>query len=254
MDRIGDANRPSKTFGRTLWRLALVAVVSLVWIGGAEAHKLKAFATVEGAVVSGYAYFTPGGRAQQADVTIAGPGGVEVLKTGVNGQGEFHFVAKQRVGYVITVDGGDSHVATYTIHAADLPDSLPAPEDGKILSLDAPAAALPAAADAATPTQSKAQASPPAPTNADVAANPAVVSVDPAALRAMIRESVAREVNPLREQLDAFQEAVGWRDVVSGLGYIFGLCGVAYGFYSWRRSPARPAARRAVTNAVEKRA
>lgn len=57
----------------------------------------------------------------------------------------------------------------------------------------------------------------------------------------MIRESVAREVNPLREQLDAFQEQVGWRDVVSGLGYIFGLCGVAYFFGTWRAT-RRPAA------------
>jgi nickel transport protein len=254
MDRFGEADWPTKAIGRTLWLLTLVAVVSLAWAGGAEAHKLKAFATVEGAVVSGYAYFTPGGRAQQADVTITGPGGVEVLKTGVSGQGEFHFVAKQRVDYVITVDGGDSHVATYTIHASDLPDSLPTPEGDKILPLDPPTAATAAAPDAAAPPQPEAQAPTPAPSNAANAADVAIVSVDPASLRAMIRESVAREVNPLREQLDAFQEAVGWRDVVSGLGYIFGLCGVAYGFYSWRRSPAPPAARPAARNAAEKRA
>ena len=72
-----------------------------------EAHKLKAFATVEGTTISGYAYFTPGGRAQQADVTVTGPGAVEVLKTAVDAEGNFHFVAKQRVDYTITVDGGD---------------------------------------------------------------------------------------------------------------------------------------------------
>jgi nickel transport protein len=202
--------------------LALAALAAMtLWTCSALAHKLKAFATAEGALVSGYAYFTPGGRARQADVVITGPGGVEVLKTGVDGEGNFHFVAKQRVDYVITVDGGDSHVATYTIHAADLPDALPAPQDGKVLPLDAPTAIAAEAAAAAPPA-------------GDATAQPACAAPDPAALRALIRESVAREVNPLREQLDAFQEAVGWRDVVSGLGYIFGLCGVAYGFATWR--------------------
>jgi nickel transport protein len=208
--------------------VALAAMT--LWTSCALAHKLKAFATAEGALVSGYAYFTPGGRARQADVVITGPGGVEVLKTGVDSEGNFHFVTKQRVDYVITVDGGDSHVATYKIHAADLPDALPAPQDGKLLPLDPPIAI---AAEAA--------AAPPA---ADATAQPACTTPDPAALRALIRESVAREVNPLREQLDAFQEAVGWRDVVSGLGYIFGLCGVAYGFATWRtkaRSDRQPA-------------
>jgi len=200
-------------------RLALVALGLVATVGAAHAHKLKAFATAEGPLVSGYAYFTPGGRAQQADVSITGPGGVEVLKTEVNDQGEFHFVAKQRVDYTITVDGGDSHVASFTIHAGDLPDSLPAPTDGKILPLDPPGAApVAASADTMSPSQG-----------------------DQAALRAMIRESVAREVNPLREQLDAFQEQVGWRDVVSGLGYIFGLCGVAYFFGTWRSNRKTPA-------------
>ena len=229
---------------QTFRRLVFVALATAAATAGAAAHKLKAFATAEGAIVSGYAYFTPGGRAQQADVTITGPGGVEVLKTGVNGQGEFQFVAKQKVGYVITVDGGDSHIANFTIHAADLPDSLPAPVDAKILPLDPPTAAAAAAATAATTAEAvesgppTATAGPAAPASA--AAN--IVAVDPAALRALIRESVAREVNPLREQLDAFQEQIGWRDVVSGLGYIFGLCGVAYFFGTWRSNRHTPTA------------
>jgi nickel transport protein len=237
MDSGRDPSRPSTLLIAALRRLAFVALASLAFSAGAEAHKLKAFATAEGPLVSGYAYFTPGGRAQQADVTITGPGDVEVLKTGVNTQGEFHFVAKQRVDYTITVDGGDSHIAKFTIHADDLPDSLPAPADGKILPLDPPTETTTAVtADAAPPQAAEAAPSAGAPA---VAAN-GLVAVDPAVLRELIRESVAREVNPLREQLDAFQESVGWRDVVSGLGYIFGLCGVAYFFGTWR-SNRRPA-------------
>jgi len=249
MSRVVEPRRPNTLWIGALRRLALATLASIAFIAAAEAHKLKAFATAEGPLVSGYAYFTPGGRAQLADVTITGPGDVEVLKTGVNGQGELHFVAKQRVDYTITVDGGDSHIATYTLHASDLPDSLPAPEDGKILPLDPPTATAVAAGAAAAAGVAPASQTGEAPTAAgSPAASGCANPVDPAALRGLIRESVAREVNPLREQLDAFQESVGWRDVVSGLGYIFGLCGVAYFFGTWRSNrrsePARAAARK----------
>jgi nickel transport protein len=249
MSRVVDPRRSNTLLVGALRRLAFLALASIAVIAGAEAHKLKAFATAEGPLVSGYAYFTPGGRAQLADVTITGPGDVEVLKTGVNGQGEFHFVAKQRVDYTITVDGGDSHIAKFMIHAADLPDSLPAPQDGKILPLDPPtatAAATAAAADVAPDSQTG--------ETATAAGSPAVANaIDPAALRALIRESVAREVNPLREQLDAFQESVGWRDVMGGLGYIFGLAGVAYFFGTWRSNRrSEPASRPQTRGAAQK--
>jgi nickel transport protein len=247
-----DESRPTGVLIPTLQRLALVALASITWAGGADAHKLKAFATAEGALVSGYAYFTPGGRAQQADVTITGPGGVEVLKTGIDGQGNFHFVAKQHVDYVITVDGGDSHVATFTIHAGDLPDSLPAPAGGKILPLDPPAAGS-AAAEAAPPPQAV-EPIPSAGRSDAAAAGCTTATPDPAALRALIRESIAHEINPLREQLDAFQETVSWRDIVGGLGYIFGLCGVAYGFATWRSTGRSASASRPQTGeAAQKR-
>ena len=235
MDSVRNIGRSAPLLVAVLARLAFVALASITLAAGAEAHKLKAFATAEGPLVSGYAYFTPGGRAQQADVTITGPGGVEVLKTGVNEHGEFHFVAKQKIDYTITVDGGDSHIANFKIHAADLPDSLPAPVEGKILPLDPPVA--PAVASGEPTAISQADESAPSGETAQLplaAGGSGVVVIGPAALRALIRESVAREVNPLREQLDTFQESVGWRDVVSGVGYIFGLCGVAYFFGTWR--------------------
>ena len=222
---------------RAVRRTACVALALATTLGAGHAHKLKAFATAEGPLVSGYAYFAPGGRAQQADVTVTGPGGVEVLKTGVNEQGEFHFTAKQRVDYTIAVDGGDAHVASFTIHAGDLPDTLPAPTDGTILPLDPPGQASVTAPAGAGPSPQADATAPPG-----AAATGGLVVADPATLRAMIRESVAREVNPLREQLDAFQAQVGWRDVVSGIGYIFGLSGVAYFFATWRSNRKTPAA------------
>lgn len=225
-----------RTLGAPAWtsRLAsgaalLLFLGALVASGGAAAHKLKAFATAEGAKVEGYAYFTPGGRAHQADVTVtAGPDASVVLKTGVTPEGDFSFTAKQHIDYVITVDGGDSHIASYTVHAAELPDTLPTPTDGTILPLDSPTLKTPPSDSASAPT---------------VAEDPvagAGVTVDPKVLRELIRESVAREVNPLREQLDEFKESVTWHDVLGGIGYIFGLCGVAFWFAGRRADSKRP--------------
>jgi nickel transport protein len=52
---------------------------------------------------------------------------------------------------------------------------------------------------------------------------------DPSAepeLAALIEQAVARQVRPLREELLAAQGRAGLRDVLGGIGYIFGLAGV----------------------------
>lgn len=54
-------------------------------------------------------------------------------------------------------------------------------------------------------------------------------------LEALIEKAVARQVRPLREQLDAYEEKVRWHDVLGGLGVIVGVAGLSYGFAMRRR-------------------
>ena len=103
---------------------ALVVLILFVMGGAAEAHKLKVFATVTGAVIDGYAYFSPGGRANTVSVTLATNDGVVQAKAITDAEGNFRFEATRRVDYVITVDAGDGHVASTTIAAEDLPQTL----------------------------------------------------------------------------------------------------------------------------------
>ena len=42
----------------------------------------------------------------------------------------------------------------------------------------------------------------------------------------MIEKAVAKQVKPLRKELRAYQEKAGLQDVLGGIGYIFGLCGI----------------------------
>lgn len=178
--------------------VVLAAALSLT-AAPALAHKLKVFAAADGAEVSGYAYFSGGDRAQGAALTVTGPDGTVLFTGATAADGTFRFTAARRVDHTLTVDGGDGHQAQATLPAADLPPGLPGGEGNEASAAPAPAAVF-------TPA--------PAPS---------------AEMQAMIEAAVARQVRPLREQLDAYQDQVRWHDVAGGIGTIIGLAGLAFG-------------------------
>lgn len=185
----------------------------LAMIEPALAHKVKAFATVEGTVLSGYVYYPGGGKAKNIPVRFFDPHGVSLGETTTNDEGEFRFTATVRVDHHIVADTGDGHRAEFTVLATDLPASLGTPA----------AAAIPAEPPPAAP----------------VPANPAAVTTGPTveALPALIEQAVARQVRPLREQLEAYEAKIRWHDVLGGIGYILGLAGLSY--YLLARRPRR---------------
>lgn len=46
-------------------------------------------------------------------------------------------------------------------------------------------------------------------------------------LDAMIQKALARQIKPLRQSLQRYQEKASLQDILGGIGYIFGLCGIA---------------------------
>jgi nickel transport protein len=193
----------------------LTAAILLVFGGSsAQAHKLKVFATAVGNDVSGYAYFSPGGRAQEVAVTVTLPDGDVVQHLTTDDQGEFHFSASQRATHTILVDAGDGHEATYHVPADELGGSLMAT-----------AAADPAASEAAVASPS--------------GGGPSAIA--DTQLATVIDQAVARQLRPLREQIDAWQEKIWLHDVLGGLGYIIGIGGLVYGLTGNRRSRANEA-------------
>ncbi|EPY02349.1 hypothetical protein [Magnetospirillum fulvum] len=188
----------------------VIAVIALALGTGsppALAHKMKIFASATGATILGYAYFNADSRAVQTKVSVRGADGSTVFTGVTDDKGQFAVQATRRMDHHISVIGDDGHMATFTVTAAELPDSLP-PAGG---AAPAPAAAVPAAA-AAT-----------------------VVGSDD--LRNFIDQSVSRQLRPLREQIDAYQEKIWLHDVIGGIGYIVGVAGLAFGFANRRRRP-----------------
>ena len=204
---------------KPFWLPALLALPMVVHSHAASAHKMKVFAAADGAVVSGYVYFSPGGRAQDAAIIATIPDGTVIFHGRTDPEGGFRFEAGQRTDLRIAADGGDGHEASFIVKAAELPEALPA--------------------------------LPPPGTTATVAVQPIIgqpiigqpVTAQPSAeLAALVEQSVARQVRPLREQLDAFQDAVQWHDVLGGIGYIIGLGGLAYGLAIRPRRRRQPSA------------
>lgn len=191
-----------------LLRHAAVAVLiaGLTWSAATPAagHRLEVFAVAEGRTVSGQAYFPRGGPAADVPVSVTGPDGTVLVHLKTDAEGRFAFTAERRTDHRITVRIA-GHEAHWTVPADELPKGLPGHTGAS------PAPASPAASPSATP--------PPA-------ASPAVPDAASATrLEAVVEEAVARQIRPLREELRAHDERIGWTDVLGGLGWVAGIFG-----------------------------
>jgi nickel transport protein len=169
-------------------RLSCVAALAMLGLAPpALAHKLKVFAGAEGDAIVGSAYFAGGGAATDSPGVITGVDGREIARFRTDATGGFRAPVAARQSYRVAVDSGDGHVAEATVAAEEL------------------APALPAAADVATAAPA------PAPTG----------------VPAEIEAAVARQILPLRRQIDAMEDRARFSDIMGGVGTIFGLCGIA---------------------------
>ena len=183
--------------GSTIRVVALTALLLTAGAGGAEAHRLKAFASVEGTTVNGSVYFAGMGAARGVDVKMLGPDGSLVAETTTDDQGKFAMTVPQRMDYRIVSDTGDGHRAEFLIRAAEFSELLPSQDPAPVQT------AAGAAAEGAP------------------IANPSA-----AALEAVIDRAIARQIGLLREQLDASESQLRLRDILGGLGWIAGITGV----------------------------
>jgi nickel transport protein len=195
--------------------LAVLLVLSLA-AGPAAAHRLKVFARVEAGEILGSAYFVGGAPASGAEVRVLGPGGSVLATLVPDGEGRFRYSPAAPGDYVVEADSGDGHVARWTLAAKEFAAAATAPAGQ--LKGTGHAEAL-GAGVSETVTGGPAQALLPAP-------------VPEPALAALVEDAVARQVGPLREQLQAYEDKVRLHDVLGGIGYILGLAGLAL----WWRS------------------
>lgn len=191
---------------RRPWRPVVALLLCLLAATPALAHKLKVFATAIGDTVEGRVYFVGGGAGIDVPVTLTNSSG-EVVATGRTAapDGSFALSLPYRDDFTVFADAQDGHVGSFALGAARLADSLP-----KRAGLEPVAPDVTAAAPGAVPEDA--------------------ASVSTAAIEA----AVARQLAPLLDEVDALRSAIGFRDMVGGVGFILGGFGL-WAFIAARR-------------------
>ncbi len=184
-------------------RILVTGIAMFALCVSAHAHRLNLFATASNGVISGKAYFSDGKPARGVAVQAYDPGGAALGETTTDEEGRFEY-ALPVTGGAVTLKSisGDGHAAEFTVTPAD-----PA---GSAAAADTPAASGPSPGGASAGTIERA-----------------------------VDEAVARQIRPLREQLDAFEHEVRFRDAIGGVGYIVGAVGLV-ALLKARRGHGRP--------------
>jgi len=173
-------------------RQQLLIALLLLFTGSiAQAHLLRLFAYVEGERIHGSVYFAGGGSAAGARVRIDSASGAPITNLTTDPQGAFSAAVGTPGEYLITADSGDGHQAQWRIQRDEF-------------------------AGAASPEP---DAMPPA------TREPAVSSRD-AQLSVLVEQAVARQIGPLRQQLQRQADRARLSDIVGGIGFIFGIAGL----------------------------
>lgn len=170
-------------------RVGLLALcLFVVCTGRAWAHETRLFVTVEGARLLGRATYGAETPVRSQPVSVFGPDGTSLGDVRTDEAGSFEFVATLRCDHRFVLDTEDGHRAQFVVAAAELPTRLPA---GPGTSIE------------------------------ELAPSPTV------ALDERVERAVARQLRPLRHQLDALRVRTQWRDILGGVGYLFGILGIA---------------------------
>lgn len=169
-----------------------------------HAHSLRVFVYAAGDWLHGSTYFTGGVAASGAKIRILDSSDLQLAELIPDEQGEFKFQVLSRDDYRVVADTGDGHRAEWQVAASELGAELPYAES-MISSV----------------TEKNAIIS----STFSVSGSTETALPDPA-LAALVEQSVARQIGPLRKALQAHNDEVRLADILGGIGFIFGLAGV----------------------------
>ena len=187
------------------------------------AHKVKIFASAEGNVISGYVYYTGGGKPKQALILVQDQHGNGLGELKTDGNGEFSFSAETRRDHIFILELADGHRASFTVKAEELPASLAEAESAE-----------PQLQFANDTVERQKNVLPVSDVNSSVLEQKAF-QLSAEELEAYLDMAIAKQLRPLREQLDRYEEKVRLHDILGGIGYIVGLMGLGY-FLSARKT------------------
>ncbi|MBJ7552000.1 hypothetical protein [Marinomonas ostreistagni] len=165
-----------------------------------QAHNVISGVYAIGSTIEGEIGFSNGDMAAEGtEVIVFDSLGNELGRVKTDAEGLFAFEAKKRIDHFFYANMSSGHVMEEMLPADQLPESL----SGDVISAE----------NSDTKQASK-------------ATSMSTSGMDQAELEAMIEKAVAKQVKPLRQELMQYQAKAGMQDILGGIGYIFGLCGL----------------------------
>ncbi|RPI54523.1 MAG: cobalt transporter CbiM [Deltaproteobacteria bacterium] len=199
------------THSRTA-KLGLVSIVIIqiliVFCSQAHAHKVNLFAWYDGKMIMAEGYFSGGNRAMDSTVLVLDSVGKEVFHGMTDKKGEFSFKPPGNGEYRLVLEAGMGHRAEALVSVKGMQSGTAAPE------------AVQAGLQTAGSPELQGDG------HAAEDAHKGTVTLTSSEFEKILD----RKLNPIKEQLLRLAEQgdrVGFRDVVTGLGYIAGLMGLA---------------------------
>lgn len=217
----GQMNRGQSMKSRTGVATAVLLFLSLFAVP-AHAHKVNVFAWYDGNKVELEAYFSSGVKAMSSPVIVTNEAGKEVFRGKTNDKGRLSFVPPGKGKYHVVLKAGMGHMAETDVEV----DMAPA---GK-----AAGAAVPATEETRPQTRAQVESVEPAgPVKRAVPA--ASLPASSSELKTCItpdemEQMLDQRLRPIRKELMVLAEErdkIRMSDVISGLGYIMGLMGIA---------------------------
>jgi len=199
--------------------IAAMAAIFLLMSPTAFAHKLNMFAYVEGNEIFAEGYFTDGKKAKNSSITVFDAADKQLLQGISDADGQFTFAIPQQSDLRITVNAGMGHQAEFVLLKDELSE-----EDNTSATNNKPASTLSGNNEAPDASATATQAP------------PAATSLDNNAIRAEVERAVGKAIKPLMRELSSMRAEKSLADIIGGIGFIFGLFGVAMYFKSRKQS------------------
>ena len=167
----------------------------------AFAHKVNIFAYVESDTVYTESYFSDGKKVKGGKIEVYDSQGKKLLEGITDNQGQFNFKPTKRDDLKIVINASMGHRNSYILSRDELPELVI--EKTEILPR----------------------------TDRETA------QIDITEIKRAVDDSIDQRLRPVMQKLAKLEEKkISYRDIMGGIGYIFGMAGIAFYFLSKRRN------------------
>lgn len=189
--------------------LILVIFILIINPVNVFAHKVMVFAWVDGNTVHTESKFSGGRKVKQGQVNVFDSQGKELLTGITDDNGEFSFKIPRKTDLIIELMAGTGHRGEWTIQADEIEDGVVKPQDIQAL------------------LETKQEPE----TNIKTASQADTGQITYSEIQIMMEKTLDKKLKPVLSILaDSQEKGPSISDIFGGIGYIFGLMGIAMYF------------------------